>query len=150
MGCDVAYEELSAFAAGDLEAERARPLEAHVAVCTACSARLKAIRSLDARLRALPRVEPPPAAILNARRALSAELRGARAPEIMTLEEVAEYLRVSPGDLADVASDLPAFELAGQIRVRRSRLVEWIERREQAYTRTRIESEAAHMVAGLL
>lgn len=150
MACEVTNEDLSALAAGDLEAERARALQAHLQACTACSARLEEIRRLDARLRAMPRINPPPEAILNARRALSVELRGARAPEIMTLEEVAEYLRISPGDLADAASDLPAFELAGQIRVRRSKLAEWVERREQAYTRTRIESEAAHIVAGLL
>jgi hypothetical protein len=39
----------------------------------------------------------------------------------MTLGEVAEFLRVPPDALAEVAEDLPAFEIGGQVRVRLNR-----------------------------
>lgn len=55
------------------------------------------------------------------------------APEIMTLAEVAKFLRLPEPDLAEVADSLPAFELAGQILVRKSRLLEWIAHREQQH-----------------
>ena len=45
-------------------------------------------------------------------------------------------------------NDWPAFELAGQIRVRRAKLVEWIERRERDFTRQSAASWAARATAG--
>ena len=67
----------------------------------------------------------------------------------MTLAEVAEFLRVSPDALAEVMEELPAFEVGGQVRVRRARLVEWVAERERNYARSRAESEVAHALAGL-
>ena len=61
----------------------------------------------------------------------------------MTLDEVAAFLRIDPSDLGEVAEELPAFELGGQVRVRRERLIEWIQQRERAYTRQAGESWAA-------
>jgi len=65
----------------------------------------------------------------------------------MTLDEVAEFLRLSPGQLDEVASDLPGFELAGQVRVRRAKLLEWIERRERSYLRNTVASRVARALA---
>lgn len=150
MDCNVTYEELAAFAVGDPAPERAREIERHLPSCEHCRRRLKAIESVDARLRMLPRLEPRAGAVLETRRVLSREVRGGGAPEIMTLEEVADFLRVSVDDLEDVASELPAFELGGRIRVRRSRLIEWIEKRERSYARSATESEVAGILAGLM
>ena len=129
MSCDVLYEDLAALASGDLdEADRAR-LEQHVSQCPRCRRRLAALQKADAALQALPPVRPTASAVLVARRAVSEHTRGTRAPEIMTLAEVAEFLRVTPEQLGEVVEELPAFELGGQIRVRRTRLVEWIQHR---------------------
>ena len=68
----------------------------------------------------------------------------------MTLDEVAEFLRVSLEELGEVVGELPAFELAGRVRVRRTKLIEWIEKRERAYARGRIESEVAGILAGVI
>ena len=148
MRCDVQYEELSRFAAGEIEAERTRELEEHLGGCQECRGRVRALGNLEAVLRALPRIEPSSRAILNARRALSHELRGGGTREIMTLEEVADYLRMSLDDLEEILGGLPAFELAGQIRVRRDRLIEWIEQREFVYVRRNIESSLARAWSG--
>jgi len=147
MDCDVTYEDLSRLLAGDLGAEQARDIEAHAAACGACRRRLSALASLDDALRALPRHEPSPGAVLRTRRALSAEVRGRREPELMTLDEVAEFLRITLDDLEEIVLELPCFELAGQLRVRRSRLIEWVESRERAWSASSARSEVAHVLS---
>ncbi len=147
MDCDVTREELSRFAAGDLDAGRAHAIEQHAASCRACQRRLAALGSLDEVLRSLPRVEPPASTVLNTRRALSAEVRGRREPELMTLDEVAEFLRIGLDALEEIVLELPCFELAGQLRVRRSRLLEWIDAREHAWAASSAQSEVARILA---
>jgi len=67
----------------------------------------------------------------------------------MTLNEVAELLRISPDELGEIAEELPAFELAGRVRVRREKLMEWIAQRESAYARQVAASRVARAAAGL-
>lgn len=148
MDCELSYEELAAYASDGLAPERAAEVEKHVGGCAECRRRLSAIREADARLRALPRLRPSAGALLRTRRALSEELRGRSVPEVMTLEEVAAFLRVEPADLRDVVSELPAFEVGGRIRVRRAKLIEWIERRERVHARSTAESDVARILAG--
>ncbi len=147
MPCEHTCEELAALAAGDLPPARAEELSEHAAGCPDCRRRIEALERTDAALAALRPAAPPAAAVLAARRALAREVRGA-GPEVMTLEEVARFLRVSPGELSDLVGELPAFEIAGRLRVRRSRLVAWIEEREKQFARGRLESEVAHILAG--
>ena len=142
-------EELSALALGELTGERQTVAEDHVVDCAECRERFGALRALEAALGALPGFEPPAAAVLETRRAVNAAVRGAAEPEVLTLPEVAGILRVDMAQLRYVMDDLPVFELAGQIRVRRSKLIEWIEEREGAYERRRIESQVAGILAGV-
>jgi len=150
MACGVTYEELARLSAGDLEAARAREVKEHVAGCDTCRRRLDALARADAALAALPRVEPPAEALLAARRLLSREVRGGGGQEIMTLEEAAAFLRISLDELAEIVLVLPAFELAGQLRIRRSRLIEWVEARERAFSRSRAQSEVARALSHAL
>ena len=135
MDCDVTYDELAAFVCGDLDAGRDAEIREHLPCCGRCRKRLEALGRADAALAALPPFEPAASILLATRRALAEVTRGPGAPEIMTLEEVAEFLRLSPAQLGEVVEELPAFELGGQIRVRRARLIEWIRQRERDYTR---------------
>jgi hypothetical protein len=149
MDCELNDEDLAAYASEDLPPERAAEVERHVGDCADCRRRLSAIREADGRLRGMPRLRPSVGALLRTRRALSEELRQRWAPEVMTLEEVAAFLRVEPDDLRDVASQLPAFEIGGRIRVRREKLIEWIARRERVYARSTAESDVARILAGI-
>jgi hypothetical protein len=143
MPCDITYEDLAAFAAGD-----SADLAEHVGVCDACRRRLDTLRSADETLLRLPRPEPSASALLRLRRELAREVRPDGAvPEVMTLDEVAEYLRVPADELGDLLADLPAFELAGRVRVRRARLLEWVEAREGDYMRNNIASRVARTMA---
>ena len=150
MACDVTYEELAGLVAGDLDAQRGRWLQDHGASCPQCSGRIAALRGADGALRSLRRAEAPAHVLWRVRRALARELGGGSGPEVMTLEEVARFLRVRPEQLAEDVADLPAFESAGEVRVRRSKLIEWIQTRERAYARRSVQSTVARIVAGTL
>jgi len=142
VDCEIAYEQLAALAAGDLEGDVRAQLSQHVEQCERCRSRLSALAEADEALASVRPVTPPAEALLAARRAISDELRS-RAPEIMTLEEVGEFLRVTPEQLGEIVEELPAFEIAGQIRIRRARLTQWLEQRERDYTRQSAASWAA-------
>ena len=148
MACDISPEELAAFAAGELAPARAAAIEEHVRSCGDCRRRLESIRAADEALSRLRSAPPPRLVVLEARRAISAQTR-ARRQEVMTLEEAAQFLRIGPDELEEIAEDLPAFELAGQVRVRRIRLIEWIEKRERRYVTESISSQASRLLAGL-
>jgi anti-sigma factor RsiW len=148
VSCDVTYEELAAFVTGDLPEERQRELGAHLPACGRCRRRVAALRQADAALGALRPPQPSPDALLAARRAVSRQTRPTEPGEVMTLDDVAEFLRIEPDDLADVIDELPAFEVAGKVRVRRTRLVEWIRTRERDYARDAAASWAARIAAG--
>ncbi len=144
MTCDISYDELAAYAAGDLDADRAAAIREHAAGCQECQGRIEALQLTDQLLAAAKPTPPPAEALLNTRRALAGATRQAPQSEIMTLEDVAEYLKISAEDLNDIVDDLPAFELAGNIRVRRTRLLDWIEQRERAYRSSAAASWSAH------
>ncbi len=148
MNCDVTYEELAALAAGDLPADREAEVLLHLPDCPRCRNRMEAVRRADAALKALPPCEPPVRAVLAARRALAGVVRQPAPAEVMTLEEVGEFLRLTPDQLDQVAEELPAFELAGQVRIRRAALLEWVQQRERDYARQTAGSLAARIVSG--
>jgi len=150
VNCDVTYEELAALAAQNLPPAREAEVLVHLGDCERCRRRLDRLRQADGLLGALRPPRAPAEAVLAARKALAEVLHRPRAQEIMTLEEVSDFLRLAPGQLAEVVEELPAFELAGQVRVRRARLVEWIERREQDYSRHRAGSWAARETSDVL
>ena len=131
------YEQLSAFEAGHLPPDQLDEIRLHLADCALCRRRLASISSLDALLGQV--VDLPPADVLAR---VASAIGPVDAPrEIMTFSEAAEFLRLSDAEMADIAGELPAFELAGQLCIRRSRLLEWIEQRERQYTQALIQSE---------
>ena len=135
MSCEVRYEELATYAAGDLASEANRCIADHVRTCAVCSDRLQAICRTDAILAAIRPVRPTARTILETRRILAEVIHPQEPSEIMTLEVAATFLRIGLDELEDIIDELPAFELAGQVRIRRSRLLEWIAQRERVYSR---------------
>ena len=143
VDCEVTYEELAAFAAGDLGARRHSEINEHLLRCERCRDRLDALERADKALEDLTPARPSPSAIASVRRALAHAADAEAAPQVMTLDQVAGFLQITTDQLGEIAETLPAFELAGQIRVRRARLVEWIEQRERQYSRNAAASWAA-------
>ncbi len=60
--------------------------------------------------------------------------------EILTTDEVAAFLQVTPEQLGEEIQTMPFFEFAGRLRMRKKTLLEWIEKREK---RTQIRLLAA-------
>ena len=143
MDCNVTYEELAAFIAGDLDANRCDWIHDHLAQCKHCRNRLNALDQADTALDDLLPARPSPVAVDAVRQALAEVTRTEATPQIMTLDQVARFLQISSDQLGEIAETLPAFELAGQIRVRRARLIEWIEQRERSYSRDTAASSVA-------
>ena len=69
------------------------------------------------------------------RRRLDEELQDAptAAPEIMTLEETADYLRVTPNLVYEMMGDIPCFELGGRVLFRREAVQNWIREQERRF-----------------
>ena len=68
--------------------------------------------------------------ILRVLRSLDEKAKPVR--EILTLDEAADYLRISPHTLRDKVrmQVVPCFKVGGAIRFRRSRLDKWVNRGE--------------------
>ncbi len=143
MRCNIPYEDLVTYADDDLDAGRLEEIRHHVAQCPSCQQRLEALKQVDTMLAESAKAQPPAEAVLAARRAIAQALGRGHANEMMTLEEVAEFLRLNPQQLGEIVEELPAFELAGQIRVRRERLMQWVQQRERDYSRQTGESWVA-------
>ena len=135
MKCDISYEELAACQAGEATAARMEEIQRHLPHCAACRKRITALAEADGLLKQLTPYRPSHVSVLAVRRALSAELRQNETREILTLDEAAAFLRINPEEMEEIAEELPAFELAGQIRIRRTKLLEWIDQRESNYMR---------------
>ena len=140
MSCEITCEDLAAFTTEDLAPERQNAIREHLSGCSDCRELLAALNRADSLLASLSPVAPGSSAILSTRRAFSDVTRGLQTQEIMTLEETALFLRITPEQLGEIMEELPAFELAGQIRVRRIRLIEWIQQRERNFNRQLSES----------
>lgn len=68
------------------------------------------------------------------------EVLAGELPEVLTVDEVARYLRLSREELEAALDQLPFFEFAGRLRMRRESLIGWIEEREQRTQRERLMS----------
>lgn len=144
--CALSDEELSAYSAGDMPPPRADVIEPHVRGCPHCQRRLEALRSVDQLLTQLGRRHLPDGSADRVINSICRQLQPAA--EIMTLREVAQFLRISLEELEEGLDELPAFELGGQIRIRRERLLAWIEQQERTYVRTNMQSQVARLRRG--
>jgi len=142
MECEECRQRLSEFAAGETPQHEAAAVQEHVEQCAACARLLAAMRATADLVEALPDEEPPRSLVLRILGRVE-ELSApdlAEAPEIMTLEQAARFLQVPPAKLESELVTLPAFEIAGELRIRRDRLLTWVEERERARERMQIYS----------
>jgi len=91
-GCQAFDEDLSAWIDGELAAPRRSAVEAHLASCRACTARVEELRAVDRALRSLP--EPAVGAALRAR--LGDRLSGEGAAAAPAMRMPAARRRLAP------------------------------------------------------
>jgi hypothetical protein len=133
MTCAECRNLLSACEAGELAEPEEKLVQEHVKACAECGRLRTAMRAMMRTLNALE--DPPPPqrltlGVMNAP-ALGPNPEPREAPEIMTPEDLARFLRLAPDDLEDVIGLIPGFEIAGRLRFRKARVLEWIEAREK-------------------
>ncbi|MBT3378578.1 MAG: hypothetical protein HN742_15100 [Lentisphaerae bacterium] len=147
MNCPLTDDSLLNYVDGDLPPAQTTAVQEHLAGCPTCRRRLGALEQADALLREAAREDVSAGLLHSARRALSDETGVGHVSEILTLEEAASFLRIEPGDMDEIAAELPVFELAGRYRVRRSKLLEWVAQRERAQTQARLSGELSRQIA---
>lgn len=141
MSCTLDPQRLVAWLDGDLDEADAARVAAHAETCPLCRDRATRLTRQAAALRREIDREVPGDVLARRHDVLPAAGTAVNRPDVLTLEDVARYLRLALDDLDRVAADLPAFELAGQIRVRRTELERWIARREQDYAAQRLRED---------
>jgi anti-sigma factor RsiW len=146
MACTVDPLRLVAWLDGDLRRAPAARLAAHAGACPKCRQRVADLRRQADALRTELRRDVPQDVLARLRHLLPPADTGETWTEVLTLDEVARYLRVALDDLDMVAADLPAFEVAGQVRVRHTELLRWIARREQDYAVQRLRENAVRHI----
>lgn len=50
---------------------------------------------------------------------------------MLDIEEVAQLLQLTMPQLLEIVEDLPSFEVAGRLRFRKERILEWIDTKEE-------------------
>ncbi len=143
-------EQLIQFADGELDAAQSAAVREHLGECAECA---RAWRSIAAADQAIGKwfAGPAPGVIRTVERSLTEELHRrvpAMEAEIMTVEEVADYLKIAPEEVAELLPELPLFELAGKLRIRRGRLLQWIEECEAVYRREKVASWTRQVALG--
>ncbi len=139
---------------GCVSEEQTRLLEQHAQTCRSCAASLKRLEGLRRLLRASGAEAAPESARL---RSLGAVLRAASdesavavpladPPAIMTLAEVAAFLRTSEAKIRSSLHEIPHFAVAGEVRFRRDSIERWIEREEQRTAAARLPGPVLALV----
>ena len=129
---------LSQYEAGELsQAADVAWVRQHLGGCEHCRAVLVSFERLSAicEVDEAPRLRQDRASTIwshlrGAGTSEEVEVPGAEA-EILTLEEAAAFLKVSMTALEAELDTLPVFEFGGCVRIRRHRLLTWIETREK-------------------
>ena len=132
MTCLECQQLLSPYEKGELAPDEAGRVAEHLSGCRICEGRTAVLRELDDWLRAAATPEPSASLLVSVRRRVHRDLGGG---EIMDVDQVAAFLRLSQAQVLDSLDELPCFEVAGQIRFRRAALLKWIEERESLHRR---------------
>ena len=140
MNCEQCQELLSEFESGELTEEQAAQVHEHVEQCNECSELLKALEVSTELVCELTDEEPPRSMSLRVLGKVDEMLAPdlTEAPDILTPELLARFLGISLEQLEDDIHLIPGFEIAGQLRFRKERVIEWIEERERDRERQRV------------
>ena len=161
MNCPEIQESLAAWLDEECTRDERVAIEAHLHECPACREEAEAMRSVAVAVRSAPPLEPSATWDLSLQRKLDAlktrelteevrslrriveelagRLRGmeekpALAPAVdpmMTVEEVAAYLRVTSEAVHEILADLPRIEVSHyEVRFRKSSIDRWLELHE--------------------
>lgn len=132
MDCEECRELLSEFAARELDEARSALVRDHVSACAQCERLTAALRKTADLVDVLPDEEPPRTFCVRVLAKVDGMLSPvpADAPEIMTPDQLAAFLQLPPEKIEEEMATLPSFEIAGEVRFSKDRVLEWIRERE--------------------
>lgn len=155
MRCRDVREELVAYIDEELSPMGMRAIEAHLAQCHECTAEYKRMKQTIEWTRQVEKIEPQAGwweklqeqiRVEESKLDLIAEVRAlhesiariearidkqaASVKEVMTLAEVAAYLQVNADTVWDLLNEIPHFQVAYELRFKKSSVDEWIRMKE--------------------
>lgn len=165
MKCKDIQAELVTYLDKELSSIGQKTIEAHLEECDVCSRELQELRGIIGATHQWEGITPAEnwrqklQSRINAEkpRKLTAEIRHLRTaidalvermerqniPEVMTLEELASYLRIDPDAVWSMLDELPHFQIGYELRFKKSSIDEWIRFKEN-----RPEMDAEHWYSG--
>jgi len=150
--CDSIELLLSGYDRDELDETERSAVDEHLAGCRACRLVLDQFAALSALTGAAAAADDQDGfrrstdevlAAVKAEVAAEAAMAAVE-HDVMTLDEAAAYLRVGLDELERELDTLPTFDIGGRIRIRRCRLMAWVEERERLARNRRLLSLARH------
>ena len=141
------FAELAWAPPSELTPEEEAEVAAHRETCAACAAEINDVDILRDVLVGGDgdEEEPPGPELLERVKSRLAQAAPAPTAEVLTIEELAQLLRVPVDEVYAHLGELPAFEFAGRVRFRRAAVERWIEEQEE---RWRSQALTANLRAG--
>lgn len=160
MTCEDVREQMVAFLDGEAPPDAHAEVQQHLAVCPQCREDAESLRAASQLLRSLPPIKPSETWDLSLQRKLmsercrelteeltkvrriadelaarlaaleQAEMDARAERDLMTVEELAAYLRITPQKVYEMLEDIPHIDLNYEIRFRRSSVDQWLRLRE--------------------
>lgn len=128
MKCEDFAERISEFADGDLTEQARYEAQEHLVQCPKCAEEYRKFCLFTNGIGQL--AEPSPSDHVRYEIMSGILSRSREFPEVMDVETLMAYLGVTLEELEEELEDLPAFEFAGKLRFRKTRIDKWIEERE--------------------
>jgi hypothetical protein len=133
-------EKLELYFDGELDEHESCEFQLHLEFCESCRKELDELGTIRASLQSFTHIQLPDESDLRIRRNLrTGSDQLSTRDEILDIEGVARFLKVSVTDVVDILDQLPSFEVGGKIRFRRDRIIEWIKDQEKKLVREREE-----------
>lgn len=138
MNCEECRQHISEYVDGELDEAAAKDFDAHTADCDDCRRAVESMRSMAAAVADLPQHTPGTETILRISETIH-ESDPAPAPvqkaphefgAVLDIDELAAFLRVDREAVAVYLEELPSFELGGKLLFRKSKIEEWVSKRE--------------------
>lgn len=145
MDCESCRLTLSEFQAGELDETKSAQVEEHLEGCAECRDELASYDRLDDLVKGMKQYEPSDDAVMAVKSfaadsALVTQQRVEFGP-VLDIEDLAEYLRVTPEAIDEYLDEIPCFEFGGKVLFRKLSIEQWVERRENEYSFQRLDAE---------
>jgi anti-sigma factor RsiW len=126
----------------ELNSEEISRFSDHLETCDGCRKKLTLLIAVRKSLLTALDTALPDDADLKIRKKLRAEMLPDPLPnDILDIDDVAGLLKIPVSELITIIDLLPGFEVAGRLRFRRDRIMDWIRQREPELAGKRMASD---------